>query len=109
MVIAAYLSIITSTFALVWILIVIILELVAQFSPYTLLSTRISKSRQPYPQLNVQGEFRISIFSDLHYGEEEHGWGIDQDQKSTKVIERILHDEDPDIVILSTSHLPHGN
>jgi hypothetical protein len=33
-------------------------------------------SRQPLLRLNANDEFHIAIFSDLHYGEEEDGWGI---------------------------------
>jgi hypothetical protein len=33
-------------------------------------------SRQSLLRLNEKNEFHIAIFSDLHYGEEEDGWGI---------------------------------
>jgi hypothetical protein len=46
-------------------------------------------------------EFLITIFSDLHYGEEEDGWGIDQDVNSTKVVRDILGWEDSDLVVLN--------
>jgi hypothetical protein len=58
-------------------------------------------SRQPLLRLNDNNEFHIAIFSDLHYGEEEDGWGIDQDVNSTRVMNHILDSEDPDFVILS--------
>jgi hypothetical protein len=45
--------------------------------------------------------FKLAIFSDLHYGEEEHGWGIDQDRNSTRVMRRILCAEAPDLVVLN--------
>jgi hypothetical protein len=61
----------------------------------------VDKEDAPRLRLNSENEFHISIFSDLHYGEEEHGWGIDQDIKSNRVIRNILHYEDPDLVILS--------
>ncbi|PQE28591.1 calcineurin-like phosphoesterase protein [Rutstroemia sp. NJR-2017a WRK4] len=53
-------------------------------------------------------EFLITIFSDLHYGEEEDGWGIDQDVNSTKVIRDILEWENSNLVVLnenSTAYL----
>jgi hypothetical protein len=58
-------------------------------------------SRQSLLRLNEKNEFHIAIFSDLHYGEEEDGWGIDQDVNSTRVMNHILDSEDPDFVILS--------
>jgi hypothetical protein len=54
-------------------------------------------------RLDENNEFHITIFSDLHYGEEEHGWGIEQDVKSTAVMSRILDDESPDFVVFSES------
>ena len=64
-------------------------------------------SRQPLLRLNSHNEFQIAIFSDLHYGEEEGGWGIDQDVNSTRVMKDILGYEDPDFVVLSTPPLTH--
>ena len=58
-------------------------------------------SHQPVLRLNEQNEFHVTIFSDLHYGEEEDGWGIDQDVNSTRVINDVLAAEVPDFVILS--------
>lgn len=52
-------------------------------------------------RLNDESKFRIAVFSDLHYGEEENGWGIDQDVKSTRVMETVLNHENPDLVVLS--------
>jgi hypothetical protein len=63
--------------------------------------------RQPLLRFNTNNEFHIAIFSDLHYGEEEDGWGIDQDVNSTRVMNHILDSEDPDFVILSLS--PRNN
>ena len=63
---------------------------------------------QAHLRLNAQNEFHISIFSDLHYAEEEHDWGIDQDIKSTRVMNRILDRESSDLVIISMSQ-PHFN
>ncbi|KAL2067556.1 hypothetical protein VTL71DRAFT_1981 [Oculimacula yallundae] len=59
------------------------------------------QSRQPQLRLNNDNEFQITIFSDLHYGEEEHGWGIDQDISSTRVMNAILDYEDSDFVVLN--------
>jgi hypothetical protein len=62
---------------------------------------------KPHLRLNPSNEFHITIFSDLHYGEEEDGFGIDQDINSTRVINKVLDAEAPDFVILSPSHLRH--
>lgn len=59
--------------------------------------------RQPKLRLDVNDEFHIAIFSDLHYGEEEDGWGITQDVNSTRVMNNILNFEKPDFVVLSMS------
>ena len=69
-------------------------------SIFTPRSTPLSKSLL---RLDTNNEFHIAIFSDLHYGEEEDGWGIDQDVNSTRVMNNILNSEDPDFVILSAS------
>jgi hypothetical protein len=73
-------------------------------------SLRESKAAsQPLLRLNTHNEFHIAIFADLHYGEEEDGWGITQDVNSTRVMNEILGFEDPDFVILSSSSLTHSN
>lgn len=73
----------------------------------SLFSSRDSskQSHQSLLRLNVNNEFQITIFSDLHYGEEESDWGIDQDVNSTRAINAILDYEDSDFVVLSKSNL----
>lgn len=66
-----------------------------------LFTTRAAKESQPKLRLNANNEFHIAIFADLHYGEEEDGWGIDQDVNSTRVMNNILNSERPDFVVLS--------
>lgn len=56
---------------------------------------------KPPLKLDPAGTFTIAIFADLHYGEEEHGWGIDQDIKSTRVMRAILGSESPDLVVIN--------
>jgi hypothetical protein len=63
-------------------------------------------AHQPFLRLNDNNEFQITIFSDLHYGEEENGWGIDQDVNSTRVMNAILDSEDSDFVVLSRFPIP---
>lgn len=45
-------------------------------------------------QLTTSHAFTLAIFSDLHFGEEEHGWGIDQDLNSTRVMNAVLDAEE---------------
>jgi hypothetical protein len=53
-------------------------------------------------QVSGSGTFKISIFSDLHYGEEESGWGIDQDVNSTRVMRSVLASEQGvDLVVIN--------
>lgn len=47
----------------------------------------------PKLDINESKVFTLAIFSDLHYGEEEDGWGIDQDIKSTRVMNSVLDSE----------------
>lgn len=65
------------------------------------LFTARTAKHQPKLRLDANNEFHISIFSDLHYGEEEDGWGITQDVNSTRVMNNILVSEQPDFVVLS--------
>ena len=53
------------------------------------------------PVVSSDNTFKLAIFSDLHYGEEEHGWGIEQDIRSTGVMRSVLRDEHPDFVIVN--------
>lgn len=53
-------------------------------------------------QLTTSNVFTLVIFSDLHFGEEEHGWGIDQDINSTRVMNAVLDAEEAiDLVVLN--------
>ncbi|PYI23918.1 Metallo-dependent phosphatase [Aspergillus violaceofuscus CBS 115571] len=53
-------------------------------------------------QFTSDGTFQLSIFEDLHYGEaEDTTWGPIQDVESTAVINTILDNENPDLVILN--------
>src|SRR6201996_3507048 len=86
------------------------------FSIFTLLFATLGSgsdaqaSLSPLSSATVEGRsldlgpsntFKLAIFSDLHFGEEEHGWGIEQDVKSTRVMRSVLRDEAPDLVVLN--------
>lgn len=91
------------------ILVVMVLSILRLLATYTYppYPPRTSRMAGPFsankPSLSITREntFNIVIFSDLHFGEEEHGWGIDQDINSTRVMNRILKDENPDLVVIS--------
>lgn len=80
-------------------------NLAARFLTATSIFTpdRTPRSSKSVLRLDSNNEFHITIFSDLHYGEEEDGWGITQDINSTRVMNNILDSEEPDFVILSLS------
>ncbi|EEA22062.1 hypothetical protein EYB25_006705 [Talaromyces marneffei] len=56
----------------------------------------------PTLRFTDKGTFQISIFSDLHYGEaEDLDWGPQQDINSTRVMNSILDNESPQLVVLN--------
>jgi hypothetical protein len=53
-------------------------------------------------RFNANGTFQISIFEDLHFGENAwDSWGPQQDINSVKVINSVLDRESPDLVVLN--------
>ncbi|KKK20701.1 hypothetical protein P175DRAFT_0469209 [Aspergillus ochraceoroseus IBT 24754] len=53
-------------------------------------------------KFSENGTFQISIFEDLHFGENAWDtWGPEQDRKSVTVINEILNKESPDLVVLN--------
>lgn len=58
----------------------------------------------PYPgkpriTFRHDGTFKITIFSDLHFGENPwDDWGPEQDVNSTRLMRTVLSDEKPDYV-----------
>jgi len=53
------------------------------------------KPRISFSQRNP-GTFKLTVFSDVHYGEDPDTFGPEQDWNSSDLIERILQDERPD-------------
>ena len=47
------------------------------------------------------GTFHISVFSDLHYGENESTFGIPADMNSAALMRQVLSQENPDFVVLN--------
>ncbi|KAK1221323.1 hypothetical protein PQX77_015870 [Marasmius sp. AFHP31] len=58
----------------------------------------------PYPDkpkltFRPDGTFKITVFSDLHFGENPWDtWGPEQDANSTRLMKTVLPDEQPDYV-----------
>ncbi|KAF8068003.1 Metallo-dependent phosphatase-like protein, partial [Lyophyllum atratum] len=61
----------------------------------------------PYPTkprltFRSDGTFKLTVFSDLHYGENPwDDWGPEQDFNSTRLMKAVLKDEKPDYVVLN--------
>jgi len=70
----------------------------------TLISIDTPFQLDPYPDkprltFNSFGSFKLTIFSDLHYGENPWDeWGPQQDIKSARLMRTVLSDEKPDYV-----------
>jgi len=71
------------------------------------LSIDVSDRLNPYPNkprltFNPAGTFKLTIFSDLHYGENPWDeWGPQQDVDSAQLMRTVLADEKPDYVVLN--------
>lgn len=55
---------------------------------------------KPVLRLSTAATFKIAVFSDLHYGENEDSFGITQDIDSTGLMYDVLNAEIPDFVVL---------
>lgn len=62
----------------------------------------------PYPTkprltFRSDGTFKITVFSDLHYGENPwDDWGLQQDIDSTSLMNTVLDSETPDYVFVAS-------
>ncbi|KAF9457688.1 Metallo-dependent phosphatase-like protein [Collybia nuda] len=71
---------------------------------HTILPLDKQHNLDPYPlkprlTFKANGTFKLTIFSDLHFGENPWDvWGPEQDANSTRVMKRVLGDERPDYV-----------
>ena len=68
------------------------------FSLLILSSVLVSKAGLT---LTEDRTFKISVFSDLHYGENESTFGIPADKNSAALMRQILSQEQPDLVVLN--------
>ncbi|KAF8648134.1 hypothetical protein AX16_006384 [Volvariella volvacea WC 439] len=61
----------------------------------------------PYPTkprvtFRADGTFKLTVFSDLHYGENPNeDWGPEQDRNSTRLMRAVLADERPDYAVIN--------
>lgn len=60
----------------------------------------------PYPHhpritFRKDGTFHLTVFSDLHYGENEDSFGIEQDIRSEALMRKVLADRQSDYVVLN--------
>ncbi|KID66259.1 calcineurin-like phosphoesterase, partial [Metarhizium hybridum] len=70
-------------------------------SPKTYAPNNSSRSSRRL-SFNQDGTFQISIFEDLHFGENAWDqWGPQQDINSVKVMDAVLDSERPDLVVLN--------
>lgn len=94
-----------STFFMLWaflITFVLFAVLLSLTSPERVPTLSYAPETSPKLILRNNSTFTLAIFSDLHYGEEEHGWGIDQDVNSTRVMNAVLDTEESlDLVVLN--------
>lgn len=69
------------------------LTLPAELDPYP---------AQPRLTFRPDGTLKLTVFSDLHYGENAwDAWGPQQDVNSTRLMRRVLSDEQPDFVYVA--------
>ncbi|UNI18057.1 hypothetical protein JDV02_004353 [Purpureocillium takamizusanense] len=61
------------------------------------------RAADPPPPLRFRdsGTFHLSVFSDLHFGEDQAGDGPAQDRNSVRVLGAVLDAERPDLVVLN--------
>ncbi|KAG5726696.1 putative inactive purple acid phosphatase 16 [Termitomyces sp. T112] len=70
-------------------------------------SDQAREDLDPYPgkprvTFRPDGTFKLTMFSDLHYGENPWDvWGPEQDFNSTRLMNTVLKDEQPDYVVLN--------
>ncbi|RDA85896.1 hypothetical protein CP532_2698 [Ophiocordyceps camponoti-leonardi (nom. inval.)] len=77
---------------------------VASALPHLAMTRRcVNESRATRPLMfNADDKFQISIFEDLHMGENAWDpWGHQQDLRTVKVVESVLDAEKPDLVVFN--------
>lgn len=75
---------------------------VAKGSVAVLLLSRCAAAARPVLQFTKNGTFQITVFEDLHFGEaEDTNWGPLQDVDTLKVMQTVLDNEMPQLVVLN--------
>lgn len=74
-----------------------------RYEPPVTVHRSVNDSRATRPLMfNANGKFQLSVFEDLHLGENSwNSWGHQQDINTVGVIERVLDAEKPDLVVLN--------
>ncbi|KAF4857284.1 putative inactive purple acid phosphatase 16 [Colletotrichum siamense] len=70
-------------------------------SQVPLLETRQNDKASRPLQFSSDGNFKIAIFEDLHFGENAWSFGPAQDKKTVKVMNDVLDKAKPDFVVLN--------
>ncbi|KAE8397714.1 Metallo-dependent phosphatase-like protein [Aspergillus pseudonomiae] len=70
-------------------------------------STKIGNNSQVL-RFAEEGTFKISIFSDLHYGEAQDSGGSENDARTAGVMEKIISAERPQLVVLNGDLITGG-
>lgn len=86
--------------ALTFLLLLTLLNLTRQLLSLTRTHDALPATRRPVV-LPDSRTFRIAVFSDLHFGEEEGTWGPEQDRKTLGLMREVLAAETPDLVVLN--------
>ena len=63
-------------------------------------TTLLPNPNKPLLRLTSDRLFQIAVFSDIHYGEDEHSFGPGQDVKTAALMRQVLATEKPDLVVL---------
>ncbi|KAK0473749.1 Metallo-dependent phosphatase [Armillaria novae-zelandiae] len=70
-------------------------------------NVRTTGNLNPYPDkpritFRPDGTFKITVFSDLHFGEgPDTIWGPEQDSNSTRLMRKVLPEEKPDFAVIN--------
>lgn len=75
--------------------------------PFDITTDSAASVLNPYPNkpriaFKPDGTFKITVFSDLHFGENPWDeWGPEQDRNSTKLMRKVLKEERPDYAVIN--------
>ncbi|THG97318.1 hypothetical protein EW026_g4657 [Hermanssonia centrifuga] len=94
-------------FVLVLLLVASLVQILVAAPVYNPRQLSLPSQLNPYPtkprlSFRPDGTFKITVFSDLHFGENAWDvWGPQQDVNSTRLMRKVLADEKPDYVFIN--------